>query len=332
MAERPALTPGWFLREVQRLAGAACDATCDATCRDDEQLALAVSGGADSLALLLLAAAAFPGRIQVLTVDHGLRPEATGECAMVARLAHGLGAPADILRLSLRPGGNVQARARDARYRALGERCAELGLRFLLTAHHENDQAETLLLRLARGSGLAGLAAIGATSRLAGVTVLRPLLARRRAELAAIVAAAGWTAAEDPSNADPKYDRTSARTLLAASSWLRPERLSASARHLRQAEEALCWAADRSWDSRALAGDDGRITLDPEGLPAELRRRLLGRGLAAFGAAPDGPALARLLADLDSGRAGCSGPALVRPHRGRWAIGPAPQRRPATSS
>ena len=322
MADPPALTPGWLLQETKRLGGASFDASFNSGGR----LALAVSGGADSLALLLLAARAFPGQIQVLTVDHGLRAAAADECALVRRLAASLDIPAETLVLSLAPGGNVQARARAARYRALGERCTALGIGWLLTAHHQDDQAETLLLRLARGSGLTGLAAIGTATRLAGVTVLRPLLGRRRADLTAIVAAAGWTPAEDPSNADPHYDRTRARTLLHGTPWLAAERLAASAAHLQQAEAALRWAAERAWDSRATT-IDGRVMLDPEGLPAELRRRLLARALAESGVAADGPALARLLARLADGRAATIGAIAVRPSNGRWLLGAAPPRR-----
>ena len=319
MADAPGLTPGWLITEVARLAGAGFD--------DGERIALAVSGGVDSLALLSLAAGGFGRRAHVLTVDHGLRAEAVAECAMVADLANGLGLAADMLPLSLGGGGNVQARARDARYRALGARCRALGIRWLLTAHHQDDQAETLLLRLARGSGLAGLSAIGRCTGLAGVIVLRPLLAASRASLAAIVAGAGWTAVDDPSNADPRYDRSRARALLRATPWLAPARLAASASHLQQAEEALCWAAERAFAGRASRDERGRLALDPEGLPAELRRRLLAQGLAAVAAAPSGPALSRLLARLEAGGAGSCGPALARACDGRWLVGAAPARR-----
>lgn len=319
MPNPPALTPGWFLEEVTRLAGAGFAPA--------QPIALAVSGGADSLALLYLGAAAFGDRAHVLTVDHGLRPEAAAECAMVVQLATSLGLPASVVRLSLDAGGNLQARARTARYQQLGVYCRALGLGWLLTAHHQDDQAETLLLRLVRGSGLSGLAGIGADTELAGTRVLRPLLGRKRAELAAIVTAAGWTAAQDPSNADPRFDRTKARSLLAKTPWLAAERLAATATHLQQAEAALSWAADRAWDSRVEHGQDGRLTLKPEALPDELRRRLLARGLTTLGGNPDGPSLARLLARLDAGKSGTLGPAIVRPKDGCWIIAQAPARR-----
>lgn len=293
------------------------------------RLALAVSGGADSLALLVLAAAAFPGRAVALTFDHGLRPESRAEAEGVKAQADRLGVPHCILRPD-RPiaGANLHAAARTARYAAMAAWCQAEGAAALLTAHHRDDQAETLLLRLARGSGLAGLSAIRPATQIAGTVVLRPLLAWPREALAAVTAAAGLTPADDPSNRDPRFDRTRARALLEATPWLDPARLAASARHLAEAEEALAWTAERAWESRSVADGDGRI-LDPEALPAELRRRLLARGLRELGApVADGPALARLMAALEAGRrATLGGLAARRLADGRWHLAPAPLRR-----
>ena len=149
----------------------------------DARLGLAVSGGGDSLALLLLAHAALPGRIAVATVDHGLRPENGTEAAVVAALCERLGVPPETLPVRLDP-GNMQDRARTARYAALVQWCGENGLGALATAHQLDDQAETLVMRLNRGSGLAGLAGVRARGALdeAGLPVLRPLLGLRRKE------------------------------------------------------------------------------------------------------------------------------------------------------
>lgn len=313
-----ALTPEAFATGVARLSGPGFG--------PDAPLALAVSGGADSLALMALAADAFGPRAQVLSVDHGLRAAAAGECAMVAGLAAGLGLPHQTLTLSLAPGGDMQARARAARYAAMADWCRAHGIARLLTAHHADDQAETLLMRLARGSGLAGLSGVRATARIEGLTVLRPLLGHRRTELAAITAARGWAAADDPANRDPRFDRTAARKALARERWLRPERLAASAAHLAEAEAALAWAADRAFATRSdWRGPE--LWLDPEGLPAELRRRLLAGGLDAFGHRADGPGLARLLARLEAGATGTLGPVQAQATGGRWRLRPARPRR-----
>lgn len=295
---------------------------------DGASLAAAVSGGADSLALLLLAHRAFGSRIVVLAVDHGLRPEAAAECAHVECLAQSLGLPAHVLRATLEPGDGLQARARAARYRLMGTWCAAHGVPVLLTAHHADDQAETLLMRAARGSGLSGLAGIRARVDLKTVRVVRPLLDRSRATLAAIVRAAGWQPADDPSNRDPRFDRTHARRLLADTDWLDPRRLAASASHLAEAEEGLRWAADAAWRSRAQVGD-ARVRIDSSGLPPELERRLLERTFDSFGlSAPEGPAIARLLRRLRAGRGGTLAGlrARVLPS-GDWQIDPAPPRR-----
>jgi tRNA(Ile)-lysidine synthase len=279
-----------------------------------------VSGGPDSLALLLLTVRARPANLRAATVDHQLRPESRAEAEAVAALCARLGVPHDIL--PVRVAGSVQAGAREARYAALGDWCAAHGLTHLATAHHADDQAETLLMRLARGAGLGGLAGVRRQRSLRpGVTLIRPLLDRRKAELEAIVCDAGLTPALDPSNADPAYDRTAARALLAATGWLDPARLAHSAAHLAEAEEALEWAAARAFAERF----DG-TGLDPEGLPPELLRRLILRIFAAHGDTPRGPDLARLIATLQGGRPATLGPLKATPGA-RWHFVRTPPRK-----
>ena len=225
-------------------------------------LGLAVSGGPDSLALLLLAHAALPGRIAVASVDHGLRPEAAGEVALVERVAAARGIPFTPLAVTLAP-GNLQAQARAARYAALAEWAAAQGLGAVATAHHADDQAETLLMRLNRGSGLAGLAGVRPRARLEGseIPLLRPLLGWRKAELAQVVAAAGITPAADPSNTDPAFDRARLRARLAEADWLDPVQIAASAAHLAESWQALEWYAELDWHEMVMREDT------PEGLP-----------------------------------------------------------------
>ena len=286
------------------------------------RLGLAVSGGPDSLALLLLATAAYPGRVHAATVDHGLRPESEDEAAFVAALCDSLGVPHAILRAEMAAGSNLQAEARARRYLLLEEWLGEIDAPFLLTAHHADDQAETLLMRLLRGSGLSGLSGI----RAANPPVVRPLLCWRREELAALVKAAGIEPVDDPSNRDERFDRVRVRRHLAEAPWLDPVRLARSAAALGEAEEAVEGMAARLWDARVGRTPDG-LTLDPAELPAELRRRLVLAILAALGGpVPRGEEVTRLLATLAAAGTAtlagvrCSGGAL-------WRFAPAPPRR-----
>jgi tRNA(Ile)-lysidine synthase len=223
-------------------------------------LGLAVSGGPDSLALLLLAHAALPGQIAVASVDHGLRPEAAGEVALVGRIAGERGIPFTALKVSLAL-GNAQLRSREARYAALARWAADEGVGAIATAHHIDDQAETLLMRLNRGSGLAGLAGVRARTAIAPteVPLLRPLLGWRKAELAELVAQAGITPAEDPSNTNPAFDRARIRAELAEAQWVDPVQLAASAAHIAEGWQALEWYAELDWHEMVMreASDTG---------------------------------------------------------------------------
>lgn len=221
-------------------------------------LGLAVSGGPDSLAMMLLAHAALPGRIAVCSIDHGLRPEAAGEVALVERLAGERGIPFTAITLTPQP-GNLQAQARAGRYAALAGWAKARVLGAVATAHHADDQAETLLMRLNRGSGLAGLAGVRAASRIEGseAPLLRPLLGWRKAELEAVVAAARITPVLDPSNANPDFDRAAMRARLAAAAdWLDPAQLAASAAHIAEGWQALQWYAELDWDEMVLRDED----------------------------------------------------------------------------
>ena len=297
------------------------------------RLAVAVSGGPDSLALLLLAAAAYPGAIEVATVDHGLRPQSADEARFVAGICERLGARHATLAARVDTArASLQRSAREARYAALAGWLAESGTLWLATAHHGDDQAETVMMRLARGSGVAGLAGIRARAPLpasgSSARLVRPLLGWRRAELAAIVAAAGLTPVDDPSNRDDRFDRARLRRRLAQSDWIDAEPLARSAAALAEADAALDWIVDRLWSERVTEADAG-FTLDPAGLPSELERRLLLRILKrlAPAAVPRGDEVQRLAESLAIGATATlcevkgSGGAL-------WHFEPAPPRRP----
>ena len=276
---------------------------------DATPLALAVSGGPDSLALLLLAHAAFPGRAKAATVDHGLRPESVAEAQTVARLCGGMAVPHRILSARVEVAGEgLQAAARAARYAALAEWMDEEGLPLLLTAHHADDQAETLLMRLNRGSGVAGLAGVRAEGGVPGtggrLRLCRPLLGWRRSELQSVVDRAGIEAARDPGNEDERFDRARLRRRLGEAPWLDPPALARSAALLAEAEAALEWTAAPLFIARAVIAD-GVVILRPSGLPRELLRRLVLNCLRQLApeARPRGEALAAFIARLEQGGA-----------------------------
>jgi tRNA(Ile)-lysidine synthase len=296
------------------------------------RLGLAVSGGPDSLTLLLLAHAAIPGSFSVATVNHGLRAEAAEECAMVEQVCGERGISCTVLTIAV-GAGNVQAAAREARYAALAAWAEHEGLSALVTAHHADDQAETLLMRLARGAGLSGLAGIRPIRPIDeadpdGPKLLRPLLDWRKAELEAIVAAAGIEPARDPSNHDTRFGRTAARALLATTPWLDPLRVAASASHLRDAEEALDTLAKRFF-AQSCRTEGSDVLLSPGDAPRDiLRRALILLFSRHFQASSDGPGLARLMATLRAG--GTATLADVMATGGvTWRFRPAPPRRSA---
>ena len=266
-------------------------------------LAVAVSGGADSMALTLLAhrwAAAQGGRVTALSVDHKLRPEAAAEARQVGRwlrprkIAHRI--------LEREPdgaGGNLQAAARAARYRLLEDWCAQSGVLHLLLAHHREDQAETLLLRLARGSGLDGLASMAAVVERAPCRLLRPLLPVPRPRLLATLEAEGQAWIEDPSNRDEAYARVRLRRLepLLAATGLGAPRLAATAGRLARARAALEGAVAGLLGRTALVHPAGFVSLDRAellGVPAEVGLRALAAVLTMVGGAEYPPRLERL--------------------------------------
>ena len=293
----------------------------------DARVGIAVSGGPDSLALLLLAAAARPGQVEAATVDHHLRAESAQEAAFVADVCARLGVPHATLPVHVGAGASLQAQARIARYEALGAWAAERGLAAVATAHHADDQAETLLMRLARGAGLGGLVGVRHSRPLArGVLLVRPLLDWRRSELAAIVAAAGLKAIDDPANRDPRHDRSRFRFMLAEADWADAERLADSARWLAEADEALEWALTPLIGTR-LSGDSRALAVDPEGLPRELQRRLLIAAFERMGARrPRGPELDRVRKALAAGKPATLAGLKLEPGP-PWLLTPAPPRR-----
>ena len=202
-----------------------------------------MSGGPDSTALMVMMAEwANRPPVQVVSVDHGLRPEAADEVRMVGENAARLGLPFRAMQAPARAGsGNLQDWARRARYRLLADAARDAGFDTIVTAHHRDDQAETFLLRLARGSGVYGLAAMAEERVIDGVALMRPLLDVPREALAKIAGDSGLPLASDPSNSDIKYDRVAWRALMPelAARGLTSERLAQTADRMRRAASAL---------------------------------------------------------------------------------------------
>lgn len=266
------------------------------------RLLVAVSGGPDSVALLLLAHAVLGDRCAAATVDHALRPESGDEARWVAQLCTGRGIAHATLTGALpeRTGrtANLSARARDLRYALLDAEADRVRASHIATAHHADDQVETLVMRLNRGAGVAGLAGVRATSG----RIVRPLLGWRKAELAALVAALGIVPVEDPSNVHDRFDRARLRKALAGVAWIDPDGWSTSAGALADAEVAISWTVGRL-EAERCRNEDGGATLRPGGLPFEFRRRLVERCLLTVNphARLRGGAVARIVHKLDTG-------------------------------
>jgi tRNA(Ile)-lysidine synthase len=297
------------------------------------RIGLAVSGGPDSVAMLLLAHATIPGEFEVATVDHGLRSAAADECALVERAC----VERDIACLTLRVEvgeGNLQAKARFERYFALGCWAEERDLVAIATAHHADDQAETLLMRLNRGSGVAGLAGVredGFIECCAPIGLIRPLLRFRRAELAAVVSAANIEVARDPSNLDDRFDRVRIRKALANADWIDPLAVAESASHLADAEEALANFARYLRSERVslddfTAGSDRVYRYQPLDGP-EMVLRLVGGIIADMGGQPRGSEVAALIARLNLGQNGNLAGVLATVEGDEWVFRPEPPRR-----
>jgi tRNA(Ile)-lysidine synthase len=236
------------------------------------ELAVAVSGGSDSLALTLLAAdwaRAQGGRITAITVDHGLRPESAGEARQVKAWLGEHGIHHVTLRWrGLKPDSGLPAAARAARYRLLADYCRRQGLLHLLLAHQSEDLAETFLIRLGHGSGLVGLAAMAAITEFEGVRLLRPLLRVSRGALQATLKARrqGWV--EDPTNRDMTFERARLRARM-------PRLQALGIGGAQAAEAALALGRARARLEERIAALLAHVTLEARGRAAIPRSILL---------------------------------------------------------
>ena len=295
---------------------------------DHPVLVLAVSGGPDSTALMWLAArwrkALRRGpKLVAVTVDHGLRPEARREALAVKWLARSLDVTHRTVRWTGRkPSSGLQEAARLARYRLLADAAHRAGAAHVLTAHTLDDQAETVLIRLTRGSGISGLAAMARVAPLPGthrngdgrIALIRPLLEVPKARLLATLHKAHVAYADDPSNRDPRFTRVRLREAMPVleREGLRAERLALLARRVRRAESALEAAVDDVAGGIAWP-DAGPIALPAARfakLPAEVALRLLGRAVSRAG--NEGPVELGKLEALFAGLAASPGAVRFR--------------------
>jgi len=244
-------------------------------------LAVGVSGGRDSLALALLSnewTRARGGRILALIVDHGLRPEAAGEAAGTAALLESRGIAAEILCWrGDKPGTGLQEAARTARYRLLFDACRRHGILHLLVGHQADDQAETVAMRAAHGSGADGLAGMAALVEHADCRLLRPLLAIPRSRLTATLNERAVPWIDDPSNADPRFERVRLRQAGGFPAIAAGDDRSRARREAEMAEIAVDML---EFEETPAASFDRAAFAD---LAPESGRRLLGRVVQALG-------------------------------------------------
>jgi tRNA(Ile)-lysidine synthase len=328
-----------------------------ADCKAAPAIVLAVSGGPDSLALMWLAArwrrALSRGpRLIAVTVDHGLRTEAKREARDVQRLARALDLPHRTMRWTgTKPKTGLPAAARNARYRLLAQAAQDHGATHILTAHTRDDQAETLLMRMLRGSGIAGLSAMARVTERDGVLLARPLLNVSKAQLVATLNKARIGFADDPTNRDVSFTRPRLRRLMPALAAEGGDvrnlaRLASRLARANQAVEVLVDGAERFLalrDRQAPEPGFNAKAFDAKAfaaMPEEIRVRLLLRAIDRFGR--EGPAelgkvevllaaLDRTVAEAAAGRrprlkqtlAG----ALISLVDGRIRVEPAPPRR-----
>ena len=312
------------------------------------KVALAVSGGSDSMALMywaahwreLLSASTPAPKIVILTVDHGLRAASRQETEFVCQHAARLGFPCQILEWKgEKPQTGIQAAARLARYDLMIEFCRTHGVKALVTAHHRDDQAETVYMNLARGSGIDGLAGIAPRLEIAGLSLLRPLLHLSKRTLLHLLRALGGDYCEDPSNQDRSFERVRVRQLLRQAenqtnraeqteTGLAPAALARTANRSRRARQALDFYTERFLEQTAVLNEwgIGQIALDKfHEAPEEIRLRTLIRLLSVIGGQARDPALSAveelllsLTEDRFSGRTlgGC----VVRERNGKLLI------------
>lgn len=278
-------------------------AALDRLAGDLPRIGIALSGGGDSTALMHLVhgwAGPRGTALMAATVDHGLRAGSAAEARQAGAAAQALGIPHDILIWQREGAGNLMAAARDARLRLLSDWALRHGLNAVVLGHTQDDQAETLVMRLNRGAGVDGLSGMAPARAAMGTRWLRPMLDVSRADLRHWLVARGIGWAEDPSNRNEDFERIRARNALAALGLPLPQ-LAQSAANLALAREALqVFAAQVARGATAVAGALDLPLAAFRAAPLDIRRRLLVAGLRHVTGADYPPRRAPLLAALDA--------------------------------
>ncbi|MCF6302809.1 MAG: tRNA lysidine(34) synthetase TilS [Devosiaceae bacterium] len=253
-----------------------------------QKIALAVSGGSDSLGLMVLVSHWVRGQapspdVYVYSLNHGLRAEAAAECQMVGEVARDLGFTfRDLLWRGKKPTSGFQAAARAARYRLIAKAMRQDNVGVVLSGHHIEDQAETVLMRISSGSGLHGVRGMDAFSNMEGVEIFRPLLDVRPHELSNVLSSVGLKGVQDPSNSDEKYERVRWRKALLRLNelGLNSSRLSKFSKRMARADHALEQICDKLFVSHVNADQFGVLDIEQNvffSQPDELALRLLSR-------------------------------------------------------
>lgn len=278
-----------------------------------QAMAVAVSGGPDSMALAILLRdwTAGSGRdLNALVVDHGLRPGSGDEATGVAARLDAAGITSRVLVWTgPKPDTGIQSAARDARYSLMLEWCRTHGHRSLFVGHHGDDQAATVAMRIDHGSGIDGLAAMRRVTQRGGIHLLRPLLDTPKAALITFLDDLGVAWVDDPTNRDPRHERNRVNATLAQHS--EPDRHTARLQQLgaraARAADALVHMTDSIWQLHARSGHGGGVHMDLaacQAVPEEIRLRLLIRAVTqAGGMEPGLSAAERALSRLDTGDA-----------------------------
>lgn len=298
---------------------------------------IAVSGGPDSMALLGLAQAAMGEKaapalqIKAATIDHQLRAQSKDEAAMVAGVCAQMAIDHTVLTPKAPISGNIQSAARTVRYALLQQWAADHGIDWILTAHHGDDQLETIIMRLNRGSGVAGMSGIRArnfaSDRAGHTDILRPLLPLTKAQLLGYVKQRGIPFVTDPSNSNADFDRVAIRQKLADCDWLDPLAANRSADALDQANLALVWAADHMAKTHLHLGA-GSAQITPADMPKDILIRLVFLALQHVqpDRQPRGSALERVTEALIAGQTTTQGDVICAKQGARWSFSPAPPR------